>query len=400
MVAKHDTLGNANRKDTSQETVHTLKTEDVFEWSFAEKQSTPKTNIEKKSDYRKMNKIESGEKLDFQNVLIRPKRSTINSRSAVNLHREFSFKYSHHTWNGVPIVSANMDTTGTFEVYKCLQSHHIVTALHKFYRLEDYQTFLQDGNVLHPDYFMVSTGISDRDFENLTMILSEIPTKWICIDIANGYIDSLVTFCSKVREAYPDHILVAGNVVTREVTEELILNGKVDVVKCGIGPGSACTTRLKTGVGMPQLSAVLECADSAHGVGGHIVSDGGITCPGDMAKAFGAGADFVMVGGQFAGHKQNPGEVIQENGKHYKMFYGMSSDKAQETHFGAMAKYRSSEGRVMKIPYKGDLNKTVLDYLGGLRSTCTYINAKTIKQMAKCTTFVKVSQQVNNYFGG
>lgn len=348
-----------------------------------------------------MNKIESGEKLDFNHVLIRPKRSTINSRSLVSLEREFKFKYAQCSWSGVPIISANMDTTGTFGVYECLKKHKIITAMHKFYSAEDYANHEQQHGKMNPDYFMVSTGTSKSNFENLSSILEKVDCKWICIDIANGYIDSLVTFCKKVREKYPDKIIVAGNVVTREMVEELILSGGVDAVKVGIGPGSACTTRLKTGVGMPQLSAVLECADAAHGVGGQIISDGGITCPGDMAKAFGAGGDFVMVGGQFAGHDQNPGEVLEDDhGKKYKAFYGMSSDKAQETHFGKMNSYRASEGRVLKIPYKGDLNNTVLDYLGGLRSTCTYINASSIKQMAKCTTFVRVSQQVNNYFGG
>lgn len=346
-----------------------------------------------------MNKIESGEKLDFNHVLIRPKRSTIQSRSEVCLERPFKFKYSTKQWTGVPIIAANMDTTGTFEVYETLSKHKMITAFHKFYSAEDYNAY-QKSHPLDPNYFMVSTGIHDRDLTKLQEILSVIECHWICVDIANGYIQPLVEFCKKLRELYPEKIIIAGNVVTREMVEELILNGHVDAVKIGIGPGSVCTTRLKTGVGMPQLSAVLECADAAHGVDGHIISDGGITCPGDMAKAFGAGADFVMVGGQFAGHDQNPGDIIEENGKRYKMFYGMSSDKAQETHYGKMNTYRSSEGRVLKIPYKGDLNHTILDYLGGLRSTCTYINAKTIKQMAKCTTFVRVSQQVNNYFGG
>ena len=288
-----------------------------------------------------------------------------------------------------------MDTTGTFEVYQCLKQHKIVTALHKFYTFEDYQKHYH----LDPDYFMISTGIGEKDFANLKTIASSIPCKWICIDVANGYMEALVTFCQKVREAFPDKIIVAGNVVTREIVEELILNGKVDICKTGIGSGSVCTTRMKTGVGMPQLSAILECADAAHGVGGHIISDGGITCPGDMAKAFGAGADFVMMGGQFAGHDQNPGELIEESdGKKFKLFYGMSSDKAQEIHFGKMNTYRSSEGRVLKIPYKGDLNATVLDFLGGLRSACTYINASCIKHMPKCTTFVRVSQQLNTVF--
>ena len=208
----------------------------------------------------------------------------------------------------------------------------------------------------------------------------------------------LVDFCKKVRENYPDKIIVAGNVVSREMTEELIINGKVDVVKVGIGGGSVCVTRSKTGVGMPQLSAVIECGDAAHGVNGFIISDGGITCPGDMAKAYGGGADFVMMGGQFAGHDENPGDLIEENGEQYKIFYGMSSEHAMTKHYGRMAKYRSSEGRCIKIKYKGAIENTVLDYLGGVRSCCTYINAKCIKNVPKCTTFVMVSQQLNNHF--
>ena len=347
-----------------------------------------------------MNKIESGEKLDFNNVLIRPKRSTLESRSQVSLERQFRFKYSSKQWDGVPIIAANMDTTGTLGVYHCLKEHKMITALHKFNTMDNFIAYHnQTEYIPNPYMFMLSTGISDDDFQKLSTLLETVQCDWICIDIANGYMDKLVQFCVRVRNAFQDKIIVAGNVVTREMVEELILNGKVDVVKVGIGPGSACTTRLKTGVGMPQLSAVLECADAAHGVGGHIISDGGITCPGDMAKAFGAGADFVMVGGQFAGHDQNPGKVMEdENGNKYKSFYGMSSDKAQKKHFGKMNSYRSSEGRVLKVPYKGDLNNTVLDYLGGLRSTCTYINASTIKQIPKCTTFVRVSQQLNTVF--
>ena len=344
-----------------------------------------------------MNKIESGEKLDFNNVLIRPKRSTINSRSEVSLERTFKFKHSSLTWTGIPIIAANMDTTGTFEVHNCLKHYNMITALHKFYEYEDFNNLQYEGSI-DDNYSMVSSGISDKDFEKLKVIMDTYHCNWICIDIANGYISNLVEYCKKVRKEFPDKIIIAGNVVTREMVEQLILEGGVDIVKVGIGPGSACSTRIKTGVGMPQLSAVLECADAAHGVGGHIISDGGITCPGDMAKAFGGGADFVMMGGQFAGHNQNPGEIIEENGKKMKMFYGMSSDKAQEKHYGKMEKYRASEGRVLKIPYKGDLNDTILDYLGGLRSTCAYINAPTIKQMSKCTTFMRVSQQVNTFF--
>ena len=348
-----------------------------------------------------MNKIEYGMKLDFGNVLIRPKRSTISSRSEVDLERNFNFisknKTENINWKGIPIIAANMDTIGTFEIYDKLKEHKIITALHKHYTLEDYLE-KNKSDRLDPEYFMVSTGISDNDYVKLKSILSNINCKWICIDVANGYMHKLVEFCRKVRDSYPDKLIVAGNVVTREMVEELILNGGVNVVKCGIGPGSACTTRLKTGVGMPQLSAIIECADAAHGAGGHIISDGGITCPGDMAKAFGAGADFVMVGGQFSGHDENPGDLIEENGEKYKLFYGMSSKHAMEKHYGRMNNYRSSEGRCIKVKYKGPINVTVEDYLGGLRSACSYINAHNIKNMPKCTTFVQVSQQLNTIY--
>jgi len=342
-----------------------------------------------------MNKIEYGMKLDFSNVLIRPKRSTINSRSDVSLERTFKFKYSPLDWNGVPIMSANMDTTGTFRVHETLRNYEIITALHKFYSPEDFNKQMNNGG-LDTDYFMVSTGIGEGSIQHLKNIQNVIDFKWICIDIANGYIKNLVDFCKEVRKNFPDKRIVAGNVVTREMVEELILEGQVDIVKIGIGPGAACTTRLKTGVGMPQLSAIMECADAAHGVKGHIIGDGGITCPGDMSKAFGGGADFVMVGSAFAGHDENPGDIVEKDGKKYKSFHGMSSQKAMETHYGKMAEYRSSEGRELLLKYKGGLDNTVKDYLGGLRSTCTYINAPTMKQMAKCTTFIQVSQQLNS----
>ena len=220
-----------------------------------------------------MTKIETEELLDYSDVLIRPKRSTMQSRSDVEVERNLKFKWSSQQWKGVPLIAANMDTTGTFEVYNVLSKYGIVTALHKFYTPGDFKV----QKSLNPNMFMVSSGISDADFERLQSILSEVSCNWICIDIANGYLSSLVTYCKKVREAFPDKIIVAGNVATREMVEELLINGKVDVVKVGIGPGSACTTRLKTGVGIPQLSAVLECSDAAHGLGGAIIADGGIT---------------------------------------------------------------------------------------------------------------------------
>lgn len=335
---------------------------------------------------------------DFSSVLIKPNYNpefNISSRSEVNLEKTFQFKNS--SWTGVPIIAANMDTTGTFDVYKVLSKHKILTAFHKFYTLSHFEEFKRD-NTLDPNFFMVSSGISYANYKNLTEILDNIECKWICIDIANGYIKSFREFCRKVRDKYPDKIIVAGNVVTPDIVYDLINDCGVDIVKVGIGPGSACTTRIKTGVGVPQLSAIFNCKDSAKKAGGYIISDGGITCPGDMSKAFGAQADFVMMGGQFAGHDENPGDIVEEDGKKFKMFYGMSSEFAMVKHFGKMNTYRSSEGRCIKIPYKGKLENTVNDYLGGVRSTCTYIGCDKLEDMPKNTNFIVVSQQANRVF--
>lgn len=345
-------------------------------------------------------KIETDLKLDFANVLIRPKRSTINSRSLVNLERTFTFPNTKTTWTGVPIIASNMDTVGCFSLYRELVKYKMITAFNKFYNVEDYLNEIQINGNLDPDFFMVTSGISNRDFDNLCDILQKVKCNWICIDVANGYMQDLVHYCKRVRERFPDKIIVAGNIATREVVEELIINGGVDVCKAGIGSGAACITRLKTGIGMPQLSCVMECSDAAHGVRGCIISDGGITCPGDMVKAFAGGADFVMCGSVFAGHEESEGDMVEEknaNGdvKKFKLFYGMSSTHAMNKYYGKKAEYRTSEGRVVKMPYKGYIKDTIEDYLGGLRSACTYINAKCIKDLPKCATFVRVSQQLN-----
>jgi GMP reductase len=341
-------------------------------------------------------KIDNSPYYDFNNVLIRPKRTTISSRNDVDLERVFSFPYSRFLWKGIPIISSNMDTTGTFKVYDELSKHKIITCFTKFYDFDDYKNRMM-YNQLDPNYFMISTGIEKNSISELKRIVSITKAKWICVDVANGYMERVVSYCKELRNNFPEQIIVAGNVATREIVEELIINGKVDVVKIGIGPGSACLTRQKTGVGVPQLSAIIECADAAHGCGGFIIGDGGITCPGDMSKAFGGGADFVMCGSVFAGHYENPGKIIEENGEKFKLFYGMSSKRAMEKHYGKMENYRSSEGRELKIKLKGYLQDTVLDYLGGLRSTCAYINAHKIKHISKCVIFVVVQQQLNTY---
>ena len=596
-------------------------------------------------------KIEHDIKLDFSDVLIRPKRSKLNSRSEVNLVKMI-FPNSKQVWNGVPIMVANMDTTGTIEMFHALAKNRMLTCLHKFVTakqiIEAFDRYKDlEMNELHPiNYFILSTGITESNWVNLNNIINEleendINLRFICIDVANGYMEKLHDFCRKVRKKYPDKIIIAGNVVTREIVEELIMNCGVDIVKVGIGSGcfkgdtrilmangiyknisdikkgdyvinkfgnptmvlnkfnkgfakvmkintnnwhnetvvtdnhrffvkdlssgneeykwkqlnqmnendnlllpnnfqwnlpenfqidignntfinsnydlgyifgsslvnkknknntipnnileelnnkelpskyyctnkeyikgiynglnrnninsygnkilelykwcqmnlgitsdnkfkcseitnkqdvyeevevydievncpshsfiannsivhnSVCTTRLQTGVGMPQFSAVIECADAAHGLNGHIISDGGVKYPGDFSKAFGGGADFVMAGSMFAGYDESGGEVITSDGKSWKIFYGMSSSTCMNKYHGGVAKYRSSEGKTVKVPYKGAVQEQLNNIMGGIRSTCTYVGAKRLKDLPKCCTFMRVNNQVNTKY--
>ena len=338
-------------------------------------------------------------KLDFRDVLILPKRSTLSSRSEVSLERTYNFKNSKQSWTGVPIMVANMDTTGTFEMANALMKHKVITCIHKHYSIEEWSSFLAILSDDDFNYFTVSIGTGKSDFEFLHALLKlDSRIKFILLDVANGYSAAFINRVQDIVDVYPDKILAAGNVVTAEMVEELILNG-VDIVKSGIGNGSVCTTRIKTGVGYPQLSAVIECADAAHGLNGRLISDGGCCNSGDIAKAFGAGADFVMLGGMMAGHDESGGTYVEENGKKYKEFYGMSSSTAMDKHNGGVAKYRASEGKRVLIDYKGSINNTILDILGGLRSTCTYVGAKELKELSKRTTFIKVNRQSNEVYG-
>jgi len=342
-------------------------------------------------------RIESDIKLDYNDVLLRPKRSTMGSRKEVDLHRTYKFRNSGQEYTGIPIMASNMDGVGTFEMAESLAKKGMFTVLTKEYTPADIWNWI-GNHVNKPDMVKctaVSTGITDLDDERIdaTLKLSR-SIKYVCIDVANGYSERFLDYVARFRDRHPEVVIIAGNVVTADITEELILKG-ADIVKVGIGPGSVCTTRIKTGVGYPQLSAVIECADAAHGLGGHIIADGGCTSAGDVVKAFGAGADFVMLGGMMAGCDEGGGEI--ENGK--VKFYGMSSTEAQEKH-GGTKDYRASEGRVVEIPYKGPVSDVVTDILGGLRSGCTYVGAKTLKQLSKCTTFIRTNsgRTHNNVF--
>ena len=362
-------------------------------------------------------RIDQDIKLDYKDVLIRPKRSTLQSRSQVRLDRKFTFRHSNHDYEGVPIMASNMDGVGTFEMADKLAEGAIFTCLVKTYTVEQLVEYFNSNIPERTNNVAMSIGTSDDDFHKLVDVQAEVcdQLKYVCMDIANGYSDHFAQHVRKVREAFPHLVIIAGNVVTGEMTEELILAG-ADIVKVGIGPGSVCTTRIQTGVGYPQLSAVIECADAAHGLGGHIIADGGCTCPGDVAKAFAGGADFVMLGGMLAGHDEGGGDVITKrywsneilddtglqnvDKKQFVQFYGMSSDAANTKHFGGLKDYRSSEGREVLVPYRGEVAATVQDLLGGLRSTCTYAGALKLKQLSKCTTFVRCTQQFNSVYAG
>jgi IMP dehydrogenase/GMP reductase len=476
--------------------------------------------------------------LDFEDVLIMPKRSTLKSRSEVNLERTYHFMNSNQDWTGVPIMVANMDTTGTFEMARALFNYKIITCIHKHYKIKDWIDFLSDLDDDNFNYFSVSIGITDNDIELLNnILLIDNRVRFICVDVANGYTENFIEKVRFIHKSNPSKIIIAGNVVSAEMVEELILSG-VDICKAGIGGGclkkdtnvlmkngnykkineimigdevinmngksvkvlnvlnqgikhtvniktsnsddhiivtpdhlfwvyhknsetyswiqikdfdkssmmlttrdinnnsihhelinyedgvseetwdievdcpthsfiannsivhnSVCTTRIKTGVGRPQLSTIIECADAAHGLKGFVVSDGGCKNSGDISKAFAAGADFVMLGGMMAGHDESAGDMVEENGVKYKEFYGMSSDTAMIKHRGEVAKYRASEGKRVLIKYRGPVENTINDVLGGVRSTCTYVGASKLKELSKRTTFIRVNKQSNEVFG-
>ena len=367
-------------------------------------------------------RLEEDIKLDYKDVLIRPKRSTLHSRKQVKLNRKFEFRNYKPTeqlvqeehYNGIPIMASNMDGVGTFAMADKLAEGEIFTCLVKTYSAEELIEYFS-GPIERTECVAMSIGTGSNDYYKLCQVKREVENKlkYVCMDIANGYSDHFAQHVRTVRAEFPDLVIIAGNVVTREMTEELILAG-ADIIKVGIGPGSVCTTRIQTGVGFPQLSAVIECADAAHGLGGHIIADGGCTNPGDVAKAFAAGADFVMLGGMLAGHDEGGGDIIIKTyasneidlvterpkweEKKFVQFYGMSSESANEKHFGGLKDYRSSEGRTVLVPYRGSVARTIQDILGGVRSTCTYAGAMKLKQLSKCATFIRCTQTHNSVY--
>ena len=327
-------------------------------------------------------RVENEKKLDYSDVLIRPKRSTLTSRCDVDMTRTYTFLHSQRNWTGIPVMSSNMDTVGTPEMYKVLFKHKMITSPARHYLKNSINTF--KGKNL-----CMMGGLEDID------TLADNNSKWdfMGIDVANGYTISVIDAVKSLREKVPNATIVVGNVVTADMTQELILAG-ADIIKVGVGPGSVCTTRIKTGVGYPQLSAVMECADAAHGLNAHIIADGGCNSSGDIVKAFAAGADFVMIGGMLSGHDECDGEII--NGK--MKFYGMASESAMSRHNVPHREYRGVEGKTVEVEYKGPVDKTIVDILSGIRSACTYIGAEKLKSLSKCATFIRVNDTHNRVY--
>ena len=347
---------------------------------------------------RKKMRINYDAKLNFEDVLLQPKRSTLSSRKDVDMTRNFTFRNSGKQMNFLPIFASNMDGVGTFSMAKVLQDYKMMTVITKTTGIDQWRQAVGNGVRLQSVSVCTGTNVmwdkDAQDWKTMQEVLKSFPDiKMITVDVANAYHQNMVDFIKKVRDEYPNKIIVAGNVVTPEMTEELIING-ADVVKIGIGPGSVCTTRTMTGVGVPQFSAILDCADAANGVDGHIMADGGCVHPGDIAKAFGGGAHMVMIGGMLAGHDESEQPVV--DGK--VEFYGMSSDRAREVHGKRKDGYRGNEGRLISLPHRGPVKHTVEDILGGVRSACTYIGARRLKDMPKCASFVTTNNVINRVY--
>jgi GMP reductase len=330
------------------------------------------------------------EMLDYSDVLIVPCAGDVASRSEVDLM----------TGAGViPIIAANMDGVGTFEMARALAKHKMLTALVKHYSLAELIEFFKEEDSRFAFY---SIGIGDEDIAKYHDFIDAMNAEetnvpfGVCIDVANGYTENFLDKLDQIVDICPNMFYMAGNVVTPEQVYALSQKG-IDIIKVGIGPGSVCTTRKMTGVGFPQFSAVMNCAEPGMG----ICADGGITCAGDVAKAFAAGANYVMIGGMFAGHEEGLPAERKDKVEYMSNvpFYGMASKAAQELHNGGVADYRASEGKEVILKYKGPVENTVQEILGGLRSACTYVGARNLYELEENATFVRVNRQLNNVFG-
>lgn len=327
-------------------------------------------------------------KLDFDDVLIVPQFSDITSRNQVDVNTTIAGRWGASI-TGVPIIAANMDGVGTFSMHHALKKFGAFTAITKHHTLADW---VHQSDVSHA---FITIGMNDGELNQADAIIStwkdRIPNfiPKIVIDVANGYMNPFYSFIEKVRNCVPDAFIMVGTVVTPEAVQRCITSG-ADLARVGIGTGAVCTTRRVAGVGYPQFSALMECVPAAEEVGGGVQSDGGCVFPGDFSKALAVGAKMVMAGSIFAGHEESEQKI--HDGK--VTFYGMSSRAAQQRH-NQVKNYRASEGRVVQLPYKGLVEHTISDILGGIRSTCAYVGALNISELSEKAKFIQVNNQLN-----
>lgn len=355
--------------------------------------------------------------LDYSDILIKPKMGiNLNSRKEVNLQRIFKFKHGQ-TRTGLGVFNANMATVGNFTVAKKLLAKGMFATLHKHYTIEETGEFIKQckSEGISVDNLFITIGLKNADEQIQKLKDLEQKYNWtdsrnICIDAPNFYIPKALAVLTNVRHEFPDAVIMVGNIASGDICLKLL--DYADIIKCGIGSGSACLTRKQTGCGTPMVSLILECADIAHSVNGHICADGGIVDIGDICKAFCLNADFVMAGGMFAGTDEAEGEIIEKQYKtnemidgesviqikKFKQYYGMSSEYANNKFAGGMCNYKTSEGRELLIPYTGSLDKILQDISGGIASCCTYIGAAQVKHMPKCATLIQVHNQLNRVF--
>ena len=364
-----------------------------------------------------MTQILSEVYLDYSDILIRPKMGiNLNSRKDVNLQRLFKFKHGQ-TRTGLGVFNANMATVGNFVIAKKLLLKGMFATIHKHYTMDEIGGFITSARQenIPLDNLFITIGLKNIDDEIQKLKDLESKYDWksprnICIDAPNFYIQKALDVLSRVRADFPDAVIMAGNIASGDICLKLL--DYADIIKCGIGSGSACLTRKQTGCGTPMVSLILECADIAHSVGGHICADGGIVDVGDICKALCLNADFVMAGGMFAGTDEAEGDVIEKHyetseiidgkpviqTKYFKQYYGMSSEYANNKFAGGMGNYKTSEGRELLIPYTGALDKILQDITGGIASCCTYIGATSVKHLSKCATIIQVHNQLNKVF--
>jgi GMP reductase len=343
--------------------------------------------------------VEDKKYYDFSDVLIKPRMTTMTSRSEASIEREFYFKNSGQTIVSSPIIISNMDIVGNFTMAKAVDHHKIMTCFHKFYTLVNYDLELNQDETKSFNFVTIGIGeISFNHILNMKNLGFFAKNKLgICVDVANGYMTSLWPYLEKLRKMLPNTVIMAGNICTPEPIQAFA-NVGVDVIKAGVGSGAQCLTRTVAGVGVPQFTAVMDCVEAADKLGILVCSDGGINDYADFGKALGAGADFVMSGSMFAGHHESGGDVITLGGKQYKEMYGMSSRTAQNKYYGGMAKYRASEGRTSLIPLKGPVEDTIQNIFGGIRSAMSYTNSRTLEEFPSNVTFIPVNDTINRKY--